>query len=85
MGDPDQFLHPVKIHPEHQAEAVPERRGEEAGPGGGPHVRIFNGNGVSLSPGFFPLDKTDRDGVRVMVDNIDALGNAEILINSPLF
>ena len=37
MGDPDQVLHLVEIHPQHQAEAVPQGRGEEAGPGGGPH------------------------------------------------
>ncbi len=33
----DDVLHLIEVQPEHQAEAVPQGRGEQAGPGGGPH------------------------------------------------
>lgn len=42
-----------------------------AGPGGGPHVRIFDAKGIAMQ-GFFPYDKTFRGGVRVSIGNIDS-------------
>ena len=50
-----------------------------AGPGGGPHVRIFNKNGKLLSSGFFAYDQSYRGGVRVQVVDIDGNGTKEIL------
>lgn len=47
--------------------------------GGGPHVRIFQGNGASLGRGFFAYESFRRDGVQVGVYDIDGNGVAEIL------
>jgi len=49
-----------------------------AGPGGGPHVRIFNINGRPLGPGFFAADQANRAGVKVATVDIDGNGIAEI-------
>jgi hypothetical protein len=49
-----------------------------AGPGGGPHVRIFNRNGRALSPGFFVGDPSSRNGINVAVSDINGDGVAEI-------
>src|SRR5690606_10380910 len=38
-----------------------------AGPGGGPHVRIFDGWGKADGKGFFAGDPASRTGVRVSV------------------
>lgn len=50
-----------------------------AGPGGGPQVRIFSGQGRLLSGGFFAYDPRFRGGVRVSVGDVDQDGAAEIV------
>lgn len=50
-----------------------------AGPGGGPHVRVFNGNGTSRGKGWFAYKQKLRGGVRVAVADLDQDGRAEIL------
>lgn len=49
------------------------------GPGGGPQVRIFNGKGEPLSPGFFAFDRASRTGAVPIVADIDGDGRNEIL------
>ncbi len=49
-----------------------------AGPGGGPHVRIFNLYGRPLGPGFFASDPNSRNGVRVAAIDVDGNGTDEI-------
>lgn len=50
------------------------------GPGGGPHVRIFNKRGEDMdSGGFFAYDVRDNDGVQVAVSDIDNDGVDEII------
>ncbi len=53
-----------------------------SGPGGGPHVRIFNKNGKMLSAGFFAYSTSDRSGVLVSTADIDQDGDDEIVTNS---
>ncbi|MDO8505283.1 MAG: putative glycoside hydrolase [bacterium] len=50
-----------------------------AGPGGGPQVRIFSGEGRLLSGGFFAYDPRFRGGVNVAVGDVDQDGDAEIV------
>ncbi|MBI2426328.1 MAG: VCBS repeat-containing protein [Candidatus Kerfeldbacteria bacterium] len=50
-----------------------------AGPGGGPHVRIFNRFGTLENPGFFAYDKSSRRGMRVAIQDVDDDGFEEIL------
>lgn len=54
------------------------------GAGGGPHVRIFKGSG-RLAGQFFAYDKSSRSGVRVLADDINNDGLAEILASSDIF
>jgi len=49
-----------------------------AGPGGGPHVRIFNRYGTAQGKGFFAADPASRTGVRVGVTDTNGDGKAEI-------
>lgn len=49
------------------------------GLGGGPHVRIFDSNGVASKSSFFAYDKSLRGGVFVTVGDIDGDGKAEII------
>jgi len=49
-----------------------------AGPGGGPHVRVFNGYGRMRGPGFFAADPASREGVRVAAGDLDGDGTDEI-------
>jgi hypothetical protein len=53
-----------------------------AGPGGGPHVRIFSARGRSLG-GFFAADARLRRGVEVSVADVDGDGRNEILTRVP--
>ncbi|EKD33533.1 MAG: hypothetical protein ACD_76C00007G0004 [uncultured bacterium] len=50
-----------------------------AGVGGGPHVRVFNKNGVLINPGFFAFDQNFRGGVNVATADIDGNGAKEII------
>ncbi|MEY4723665.1 MAG: hypothetical protein RLZZ324_1178 [Candidatus Parcubacteria bacterium] len=50
-----------------------------AGPGGGPHVRLFTKGGRVLNPGFFAYDPAFRGGVSVAVGDLDGDGKAEIV------
>jgi hypothetical protein len=45
-----------------------------AGPGGGPHVRVFSATGEALGPGFMAYELSFFGGV-----NVAALGDAEII------
>lgn len=49
-----------------------------AGKGGGPHVRIFQGDG-RVKGGFFAYGSAFRGGVQVVVTDIDGDGRAEII------
>ncbi|MFH1046896.1 MAG: putative glycoside hydrolase [Patescibacteria group bacterium] len=56
-----------------------------AGPGGGPHVRIFNGRGRSLG-GFFAGDPTARNGILVATTDVNDDGIDEIAtLNTNVF
>src|SRR3989338_9388979 len=50
-----------------------------AGPGGGPHVRVFDGNGNLKLSGFFAYDPRFRGGVRVAAGDLNGDGKAEIV------
>lgn len=50
-----------------------------AGIGGGPQVRMFNGQGKTIGGGFFAFDRTRRTGVVPAVADIDGDGSVEIL------
>ncbi len=50
-----------------------------AGPGGGPHVRMFDKRGVSLG-GFFAFDRGFRGGIDVATADLDGDGLAEIIV-----
>jgi hypothetical protein len=50
-----------------------------AGPGGGPHVRIFNGGGGSLGPGFMAYDPAFTGGVYVAGGDVTGDGTAEVV------
>lgn len=50
-----------------------------AGPGGGPHVRVFNASGTPTPTSFFPYDVGFKGGVRVAASNLDDNGPAEIV------
>ncbi|MDD5567293.1 MAG: putative glycoside hydrolase [Patescibacteria group bacterium] len=55
-----------------------------AGPGGGPHIRIFNDKAKAMTPGFFAFDKTWRNGIQVTVNDINQDGQDEILASSQI-
>ncbi len=50
-----------------------------AGPGGGPHVRVFEPDNTDAGIGFFAYDPTFAGGVRVAVGDVDGDGRAEII------
>ncbi|MBD3359446.1 MAG: hypothetical protein GF365_01925 [Candidatus Buchananbacteria bacterium] len=54
-----------------------------AGYGGSSHVRYFNSKFEPLSPGFWAFGKDSRTGVRVVINDLDNDGAAEILAASP--
>ncbi len=47
--------------------------------GGGPHIRMFDGNGTAINKGFFAYESYKRDGVEVGAFDLDADGIVEIL------
>ncbi len=50
-----------------------------AGPGGGPHIKVFNGSGNSLIDSFFAYDINFSGGLSVVMADIDNDGLAEIV------
>ena len=53
-----------------------------AGPGGGPHIRIFKSNGIPVG-GFFAFDKEEyRAGISVAGGDIDGDGTFEIIVGA---
>lgn len=50
-----------------------------AGQGGGPHVRVFDGEGKLKLSGFFAYDPRFRGGVRVATGDVDGDGASEII------
>lgn len=53
-----------------------------SGPGGGPHIQIFNHECQRLSPGFFALDGRFRGGVYVTSGDINGDGKDEIIVTA---
>ncbi|MFH1508756.1 MAG: FG-GAP-like repeat-containing protein [bacterium] len=53
-----------------------------AGPGGRPHVRIFNSDGTPRYPGFFALDGKFMGGSHVAVGDVLGRGYDQILISA---
>lgn len=53
------------------------------GPGGGPHVRIFNARGRVSTPGFFALKKSYRGGIFVSISDVNHNGQNSIIISVP--
>lgn len=51
-----------------------------AGPGGRPHVRVFNGEGKAISPGFFALDGKFTKGAYIACGDVNGDGKDEMLI-----
>ncbi len=47
--------------------------------GGGPHVRVFNGDGVLINPGFFAYADSFRGGVNVSIGDLNGDNVQEII------
>ena len=47
--------------------------------GGGPHIRVFNSEGILINPGFFPYHESFRGGVRVAIGDLNGDGTREII------
>jgi len=52
------------------------------GPGGRPHIRIFDGYGEPLNPGFFALDGLFQGGAYVACGDINGDSNQEIVVTA---
>src|SRR5262249_40862064 len=50
-----------------------------AGPGGGPHVRVFSGKDQSELIGYFAYDPSFRGGVHVAAGDVDGDGKADVI------
>ena len=51
-----------------------------AGPGGGPHVRVFNSTDLAPLTSFFAYEDSYRDGIYVTAGDLDGDGIAEIVV-----
>lgn len=51
-----------------------------AGPGGGPHVRMFNGRGEPVRGGFFAFDARYAFGLRLAAGDVNGDGRDDIII-----
>ena len=47
--------------------------------GGGPHIRVFNGDGVLINPGFFAYADSFRGGVNVSIGDLNGDNIKEII------
>ncbi len=60
------------------------KRGDEivtgAGPGGGPHVRVFNRYGEYIGMDFFPFADSDKGGVSVATANVNGGKKDEVIM-----
>ncbi|MFA5070103.1 MAG: L,D-transpeptidase family protein [Patescibacteria group bacterium] len=56
-----------------------------AGPGGGPHVRVFNQKGESLNMDFFPFSFNNKGGVNIAVGNVTGDERPEIIVSVAQF
>lgn len=50
-----------------------------AGPGGGPHVRVFEGNGTAQGPGFYAYAAAFSGGLTIAAGNVAGDDKAEIV------
>jgi uncharacterized repeat protein (TIGR01451 family) len=50
-----------------------------AGPGGGPHVKVFDGQNGNVIASFYAYDANFRGGVNVAVGDLDGDGNNELI------
>jgi hypothetical protein len=55
-----------------------------AGPGGGPHVRVFSKDGQPLIGGFFAYDREFKGGVNLSVGDVNGDGQGEIISSAGL-
>jgi hypothetical protein len=55
-----------------------------AGPGGGPHVRVFNKDGELINPGWFAYNKNFLGGISVAVADLNNDGELEIITGAGL-
>lgn len=53
-----------------------------AGPGGGPHIRIWKTDGKVWGGGFFAFDPSETGGVSVAVGDVNGDGKDEIIVGS---
>ncbi|MFZ2803639.1 MAG: putative glycoside hydrolase [Patescibacteria group bacterium] len=53
-----------------------------AGPGGGPHIRIWKTDGTPWGGSFFAFDQSEHGGVSVAMGDVDGDGKDEIIVGS---
>jgi hypothetical protein len=56
-----------------------------AGPGGGPHVKVFDGISGAEVRSFFAFDAGSTAGVKVAVGNVNAAGTADVIASGVEF
>jgi hypothetical protein len=50
-----------------------------AGPGGGPHIRVFDKDGTPLIGGFFAYEEEQRHGISLTIGDLNSDGQKEII------
>jgi hypothetical protein len=53
-----------------------------AGPGGGPHIKVFNGRDLSLLQSFFAFTAAFRGGLWVASGDVNADGRADVIVGA---